>query len=67
MDAGNQMHLKRMGADLDFGSELAMPAGGLLAPLSHEEVTLRRVALGIANQTDLPTRLPLGEAVLGRG
>jgi hypothetical protein len=29
----------------------------LLAPLSpHEEVTLRRVTLGIANPTDLSTR-----------
>jgi hypothetical protein len=34
-----------------------MPDRGLLAPLSpHEEVTLRRVALGIANQSDLPAR-----------
>jgi len=34
-----------------------MPDRGLLAPLSpHEEVTLRRVALGIASPTDLPTR-----------
>jgi hypothetical protein len=30
---------------------------GLLAPLSpHEEVTLRRVALGIASPADLPTQ-----------
>jgi hypothetical protein len=36
---------------------MAMPDRGLLAPLSpHEEITLRRVALGIANPTDLPTR-----------
>jgi hypothetical protein len=34
-----------------------MPDRGLLAPLStNEEVTLRRVALGIANPTDLPDR-----------
>jgi hypothetical protein len=34
-----------------------MPDRGLLAPLSpHEEVTLRRVALGIANPSDLPAR-----------
>jgi hypothetical protein len=34
-----------------------MPDRGLLAPLSpHEEVTLRRVALGIANSVDLPAR-----------
>jgi hypothetical protein len=34
-----------------------MPDRGLLAPLSpHEEVTLRRVALGIANPVDLPAR-----------
>jgi hypothetical protein len=45
--------LKRTNADLRFG----VPDRGLLAPLSpHEEVTLRRVALGIANPTDLPTR-----------
>ena len=32
-----------------------MPDRGLLAPLSpHEEVTLRRVALGIAKPVDLP-------------
>jgi hypothetical protein len=34
-----------------------MPDRGLLAPLSpHEEVTLRRVALGVANPADLPKR-----------
>jgi hypothetical protein len=34
-----------------------MPDRGLLAPLSpHEEVTLRRVALGIANPVDLPAK-----------
>ena len=34
-----------------------MPDRGLLAPLSpHEEVTLRRVALGIVNPVDLPAR-----------
>ena len=34
-----------------------MPDRGLLAPLSpHEEVTLRRVALGIANSVDFPAR-----------
>ena len=34
-----------------------MPDRGLLAPLSpHEEVTLCRVALGIANPMDLPAR-----------
>jgi hypothetical protein len=34
-----------------------MPDRGLLAPLSpHEEVTLRRVALGIAQPADLPAR-----------
>ena len=34
-----------------------MPDRGLLAPLSpDEEVTLRRVALGIANPVDLPVR-----------
>jgi hypothetical protein len=34
-----------------------MPDRGLLAPLSpHEEVTLRRVALGIANPADLPSQ-----------
>jgi hypothetical protein len=41
----------------NFGWELPMPERGLLAPLSpHEEVTLRRVALGIANPAELPTR-----------
>ena len=34
-----------------------MPDRGLLAPLSpHEEVTLRRVALGIAQPVDLPAK-----------
>jgi hypothetical protein len=34
-----------------------MPDRGLLAPLSpHEEVTLRRVALGIALPADLPAK-----------
>ena len=34
-----------------------MPNRGLLAPLSpHEEVTLRRVAIGIAKLADLPAR-----------
>ena len=34
-----------------------MPDRGLLAPLSpHEEVTLRRVALGIADPAELPAR-----------
>jgi hypothetical protein len=34
-----------------------MPNRGLLAPLSpHEEVTLRRVAIGIAKAADLPAR-----------
>jgi hypothetical protein len=34
-----------------------MPNRGLLAPLSpHEEVTLRRVAMGIAKLADLPAR-----------
>jgi hypothetical protein len=34
-----------------------MPDRGLLAPLSpHDEVTLRRVALGIANPADLPAK-----------
>ena len=34
-----------------------MPYRGLLAPLSpHEEVTLRRVAIGIAKLADLPAR-----------
>jgi len=51
------MRLKTHGADLDFGLELPMSDRGLLAPLSpHEEVTLRRMALGIANPTDLPAR-----------
>jgi hypothetical protein len=35
----------------------ALPNRGLLAPLSpHEEVTLRRVAIGIAKPADLPAR-----------
>jgi hypothetical protein len=34
-----------------------MPERGLLAPLSpHEEITLRRVALGIAQPADLPAK-----------
>jgi hypothetical protein len=34
-----------------------VPDRGLSAPLSpHEEVTLRRVALGIANPADLPAK-----------
>ena len=34
-----------------------MPNRGFLAPLSpHEEVTLRRVAIGIAKLADLPAR-----------
>jgi hypothetical protein len=34
-----------------------MPDRGLLAPLSpHEEVTLRRVALGIAQPRELPAK-----------
>jgi hypothetical protein len=34
-----------------------MPHRGMLAPLSpHEEVTLRRVAIGIAKLADLPAR-----------
>jgi hypothetical protein len=34
-----------------------MPDRGLLAPLSpHDEVTLRRVALGIAQPADLPAK-----------
>jgi hypothetical protein len=34
-----------------------LPNRGLLAPLSpHEEVTLRRVAIGIAKLADLPAR-----------
>ena len=34
-----------------------MPNRGLLAPLSpHEEVTLRRVAIGIGKLADLPAR-----------
>ena len=34
-----------------------MPDRGLLAPLSpHEEVTLRRVAIGIVKLADLPAR-----------
>jgi hypothetical protein len=43
-----------------------MPDRGLLAPLSpHEDVTLRRVALGIASPTDLPTRGVEAAKVLG--
>jgi hypothetical protein len=41
----------------DFGLEVPVPDRGLLAPLSpHEEVTLRRVAIGIANPADFPAK-----------
>jgi hypothetical protein len=48
---------KRKGVDLRFAVGPPMPDRGLLAPLSpNEEVTLRRVALGIAQPADLPAK-----------
>jgi hypothetical protein len=48
-----EMGLQRLAMDLGFHRRSFMP--GLLAPLSpHEEVTLRRVAIGIAKLADLP-------------